>query len=75
MDGCQVGKDEKRMASVKIELENLACKSSYEELKKNLLSVKGIVDVDIDKTMQAAFIDFENDKITQQQILDKISML
>ncbi len=75
MDGCQVGKDEKKMASVKMGLENLKCNGTYDELKEALLNVKGIVEVDVDLDLDTVFIDYESDKITQQQVLDRIAAL
>lgn len=73
MDGCQGGKNDTEIKSVRIELENLVCEGSYEDLVVSLPKVEGIVDVDIDRKLKAAFIDYDPIRISMEQIHARIS--
>lgn len=74
MEGCQnPKKQEKGVNSVKIPLENLICEGSYDGLAKELPTVQGILEVDIDKNLKQAFIDYDEGKITPTEIRNKIS--
>lgn len=73
MEGCQGGKKDGEIRSIKIELESLVCEGSYDDLEVSLPQVKGITDVDIDRKLKAAFIDYDPLKIDEKQIVDKIS--
>jgi Copper chaperone len=76
MEGCQGGKKiESEVKSLKIELESLVCERSYDDLEAVLLQVPGIKDVDIDRRLKAAFIDYDYDKISEKQIVEKISQV
>ena len=73
MEGCQSGKNDNVISSIKIELESLVCEGSYDDLAISLPKVAGIVDVDIDRKMKAAFIDFDPQRITEKHIKEKIA--
>lgn len=73
MEGCQGGKKDAELKSVKIELEALVCEGSYDDLEAVLSQAAGIEDIDIDKNLKAAFIDYDPLKISEQQIIKKIS--
>ena len=74
MEGCQSGKNtDAGLKSIRIELENLVCERSYDDLQVTLPQVAGVKDVDIDRKLKAAFIDYDPVKINEQQIIDKIS--
>lgn len=73
MEGCQSGKNNTEIKSVRIELESLVCERSYDDLEVTLPQVKGIADVDIDRKLKAAFIDYDPLKISERQIMEKIS--
>lgn len=76
MEGCQGSKKvESEVKSIKIELEDLVCERSYDDLETVLLQVPGIRDVDIDRKLKAAFIDYDYDKISEKQIIEKISQV
>ncbi len=74
MEGCQSGKNtDAGLKSIRIELENLVCERSYDDLQVTLPQVAGVKDVDIDRKLKAAFIDYDPVKINEQQIIEKIS--
>lgn len=74
MEGCQSGKNtDAGLKSIRIELENLVCERSYDDLQVTLPQVAGVKDVDIDRKLKAAFIDYDPAKINEQQIIEKIS--
>lgn len=74
MEGCQSGKNtDAGLKSIRIELENLVCERSYDDLQVTLPQVAGVKDVDIDRKLKAAFIDYDPTKINEQQIIEKIS--
>ena len=74
MEGCQSGKNtDAGLKSIRIELENLVCERSYDDLQVTLPQVAGVKDVDIDRKLKAAFIDYDPIKINEQQIIEKIS--
>jgi copper chaperone CopZ len=73
MDGCQGGKNEKETKSIRIDLENLVCERSYDDLEITLARVHGIVDVDIDRKIKAAFIDYDPSVISEKQIIERIT--
>lgn len=74
MEGCQGGKkNDGEIKSIRIELENLVCERSYDDLQTTLPQVAGVKDVDIDRKLKAAFIDYDPATISQQQIIEKIS--
>jgi len=73
MEGCQVkNKIEKELRSVKFDL-NMPHNSEYfNHLQQQLLGTKGIVEVDIDKSSQKLFVDYDPQKTTQQEIERKV---
>ncbi len=73
MDGCQGGKNDRETKSLRIELENLVCERSYDDLEVTLPRVQGIVDVDVDRKLKAAFIDYDPAHITEKQIVEHIT--
>lgn len=75
MEGCQGGKTDSEVKSIRIELEALVCDRSYDDLEVSLAQVPGIKDIDIDRKLKAAFIDYDPVKINEQQITEKISQV
>lgn len=74
MEGCQGGKKkDNELKSIKIELESLVCDGSYNDLELSLPKVAGIADVDIDRDLKAAFIDYDPEIITEEAIVDAIA--
>ena len=73
MEGCQGGKTDIDLKSIKIQLEDLVCERSYDDLEITLPQLAGVKDVDIDRKLKAVFIDYDPLKISEQQIINKIS--
>lgn len=73
MEGCQGGKNDSELKSIRIDLENLVCERSYDDLEVSLIQTQGIVDVDIDRNLKAAFIDFDPLKTSEESIISKIT--
>ena len=74
MEGCQGGKKtDSGVESIRIELESLVCERSYDDLEVSLMQSEGIKDVDIDRKLKAAFIDYDPLKISKEQIISKIT--
>lgn len=68
MDGCQVGKTQEEIKSVQIELKSTMLQKDYQDLQVSLSTVNGIVDVDVDASRNAIFVDYHPDKISQEKI-------
>lgn len=73
MEGCQTGKNNKEIKSIKIQLEDLVCEQSYNDLEITLPSVQGIMDLDIDKSQKIAYVDYDPEIISEKQINDRIA--
>lgn len=75
MEGCQGGRKDTEVKSLKVPLKSLVCDGSYQDLEATLAHVAGIVDADIDKKLKVAYIDYDLLKISQEQIMEKISQV
>lgn len=73
MEGCQGGKKDTELKSIKIELKDLVCEGSYDDLELSLPKVAGVLDVDIDRKLKAAFIDYDPLRISEAQIVKRIA--
>lgn len=75
MEGCQGGKNDGEVKSIRIELDALVCERSYDDLEVSLMKVAGIKDVDIDRKLKAAFIDYDPVRISEEQIIEHITQV
>lgn len=73
MEGCQGGKKDTELKSIKIELKDLVCEGSYDDLELSLPKVAGVLDADIDRKLKAAFIDYDPLRISEAQIVKRIA--
>lgn len=68
MDGCQVGKSHEEIKSIRIEAKSTINEAAYKDLQAFLSTVNGILDVDVDMSKNAIFVDYHPDKITHEKI-------
>ncbi|MGI6777399.1 MAG: heavy-metal-associated domain-containing protein [Acetivibrionales bacterium] len=76
MEGCQGGKPANAPSSVKFKLECISCEAcSPQQIKEKLENTQGVIEVDIDENAKEVFVDFEMDKVKQEEIRAKLEKM